>query len=192
MDATGFNFTRQMRRLIEDIVQRLPELAHIDLPRVAISFAQARKRSTAGIHASLTPMRFHGGQLTTKRRGQSFQVQRLFDPGGQEILYILTFYLPRFQDVDRNEKLVTILHELWHISPQFDGDIRRHGGRCFAHTHSQQQYDAGMQKLVDRWIAAEPPRELYAFLELDFRQLHEKFGRVYGTKIPQPKLLPCI
>ena len=191
MDASGFDFTRRMRHVIDDMVQRLPELSHIDSSRVALSFAQARKRSHYGVYATLTPMRFTGGQLTTTRRGRSYTVQRLYDSSGREILYILTFYLPRFMEVDLNEKLVTILHELWHISPEFDGDIRRHEGRCYAHSHSQQQYDAGMQRLADRWIAGAPPPQLFGFLQLNFTQLRDRFGRVYGTRIPHPKLLPC-
>jgi hypothetical protein len=191
MDASGFNFTDQMRRLIADMVQRLPELSHVDLYHVAISFAQARNRSSYGTYATLTPMRFDGGALSTNRDGRQYTVQRLYAPTGHEILYILTFYLPRFLDVDLNQKLVTILHELWHINPRFDGDIRRHEGRCYAHSRSQEHYDAGMQELANRWLAAAPPRGLYGFLELDFRQLREQYGRVYGTRIPHPKLLPC-
>ena len=189
MDAPGFNFTDQMRRLIADMVRRLPELSHIDLSHVAISFAQARNRSSYGTYATLTPMRFDGGALSTRRNGHNYTVQRLYAASGHEILYILTFYLPRFLDVDLNQKLVTILHELWHISPYFDGDIRRHEGRCYAHSHSQQAYDAGMQKLADRWLAEAPPRALYGFLELDFAQLRAQYGRVYGTRIPHPKLV---
>ena len=189
MDASGFNFTRRMRLVIDNMVQRLPELSHIDLSRMALSFAQARNRSHFGVHATLTPMRFTGGQLTTRCRGQSYIVQRYFHPSGQEILYILTFYLPRFMNVDLTEKLVTVLHELWHISPHFDGDIRRHPGRCYAHTSSQADYDARMQLLAQRWLQADPPESLYRFLRLDFAQLRRRYGPIYGTRIPQPKLI---
>ena len=40
MDA-GFDFTGNVRRVIHDMIQRLPDLQHIDLSRVALSFAQA-------------------------------------------------------------------------------------------------------------------------------------------------------
>ncbi len=191
MDACGFDFTGHVRHLIEDMVERLPELSHIDPARIALSFCQARNRSRYGLYATLTPMRFRHGRLTTTRRGQPFTVQRLFNPSGQELLYIVSFYLPRFLDLDLNEKLVTILHELWHISPDFDGDVRRHAGRCYAHSHSQHEYDAAMQTLANRWLAQAPPTELYDFLQLDFATLRGRFGRIYGTKIPHPKLLPC-
>ena len=156
---------------------------------VAISFGQARKRTRHGIYASLTPMRFQGGSLTTHRRGVPYTVQRLFGKSGQEMLYILTFYLPRFMDVDLNEKLVTILHELWHISPDFDGDLRRHPGRCYVHSRSQAEYDAQMQVLADRWLQSDPPQEIYDFLRGSFAELHRRHGRIYGTRVPHPKLL---
>ena len=127
----GFHFTEHMRRLCGDICHRLPELRHVDLTRVAVAFCQARKRVDHGMHASLTPMRFEGGSLYTRRQGRDFTVQRLYGAGGSEMLYILNFYLPRFQDAPFEEKLVTVLHELWHISPNFDGDLRRFPGRCF-------------------------------------------------------------
>ena len=82
-----------------------------------------------------------------RRRTGGYTIQRLFDSKGQEFLYILTFYLPRFMDLSFREKLITVFHELWHISPQFDGDLRRHPGRCYAHTSSQKEYDAEMEVL---------------------------------------------
>ena len=53
----GFDFTSHVRAVCESLVERLPELDHVDLSRVAISFAQARKRVLHGLQASLTPMR---------------------------------------------------------------------------------------------------------------------------------------
>ena len=185
-----FQFTDEIRQVVADMAQRLDALDHIDVSRIAFSFAQARKRTKHGIHATLTPMRFKDGQLTTKRRGREYTVQRLYDSSGRELLYILNFYLPRFMDVDFDEKLITILHELWHISPNFDGDLRRHPGRCYAHTHSQAEYDARMKVLADQWLQRRPPRTLYAFLEMSFSDLSNAHGPVIGCRVPHPKLLP--
>ena len=188
-DQAGFDFTSQMRALCEDLVTRLPELSHIDLDRVAVSFCQTRKRVPHGYQATLTPMRFEGGSLTTVRGGRRYTAERLYDRSGSEMLYILSFYLPRLLDLDSNEKLVTILHELWHIGPEFDGDLRRYGGRCYAHTHSEKQYDAHMQHLADRWLALAPPAQGCPLLRFNFRELRQRFGRVFGEKIPHPKLI---
>ncbi len=189
--ADGFDFTYHMRRLCEDLTSRLPELAHIDMERVAVGFSQTRKPGPYGTHASLTPMRFAGGELVEWRRGRWYTVQRLFHHETRiELLYILNFYLPRFMDTPFHDKLVTVLHELWHISPRFDGDLRRHEGRCYAHTGSQKNYDAHMARLADRWLELNPPTSVYAFLKYDFRDLRRIYGCVYGTKSVRPKLLP--
>jgi len=167
----------------------MPELGHVDMNRVAVSFAQARIRSSWGMYASLTPLRFKGGAIEGKRRGRTYAIQRLVDRQDREMLYILTFYLPRFQDQSFREKLITIFHELWHVSPEFDGDLRRHGGRCYAHTHSQAAYDAQMALFADQWLKDGPPAELIEFLRLDFRTLQQAHGRIYGVKVPRPKLI---
>jgi hypothetical protein len=186
----GIDLSQHLRGLCQDLVRRLPELAHIDISRVAIGLSQARKPGPYGIHASLTPMRFEGGALAEKRRGRYYRSQQLVGDDGREMLYLLTFYLPRFMDVELREKLVTVVHELWHISPYFDGDIRRHSGRCYAHAGSRDKYDRAMGQLVDQWLCADPPKSLYRFLEHDFTGLQRRFGQVYGTQYMRPKLLP--
>ena len=72
----GFNFTAAIRPVIEDMIERLPDLQHIELDRVALSFAQTRNRSLYGIHATLTPMRFENGATTTVKRGILYKTQR--------------------------------------------------------------------------------------------------------------------
>lgn len=186
----GLNFTAQIRRVCEDMVQRLEPLWHIDLPRVLITFAQARKRVAHGIHASLTPLRFQEGRRWELRDGKPYAIQPVLNEAGEEMLYILTFYLPRFMDSDFFEKLITILHELWHISPEFDGDLRRFEGRCYAHTSSQAEYDAAMAEMAREYLASDPPEELLAFLRLSFRELAARYGAVFGTKVRRPKLTP--
>jgi hypothetical protein len=191
MSLAPFDFTQRMRELCHDMAGRLPELAHLDMDRVAICFCQARKRVPHGMFASLTPLRFAGGAETTVRRGQRLAIQRLRGPDGREMLYVLSFYLPRFMDLDFREKLITVVHELWHIGPAFDGDIRRHEGRCFAHTGSQKQFDAAMDALAQRWLAAGPPEELWGFLTGSFEDLLARHGRIVGVKIRRPRLIPA-
>lgn len=186
----GFDFTAHMEALCGDMIARLPELAHINLRYVALATSQTRKNVSHGLYASLTPLRFEGGASEEKRDGYTYRIQTVRMPCGTEMLYILTFYLPRFMETSPRQKLITIFHELWHISPEFDGDLRRHPGRCYAHTHSQKEYDEQMEVLVDQYLAAGPPKSLYAFLMHDFATLHREHGGVLGRKIPRPKLYP--
>ncbi len=183
----GFDFTFHIRRLCEDMVTRAESLQHIDMARVAISFSQTRSAAKTGIFASLTPLRFAGGASHTVRRGRKWAIQKVIDPDGRAMLYLLNFYLPRFLDLAFREKLETVIHELWHVSPRCDGDLRRLGERKYAHGASLKKYDAHVKMLVDEWLALGPPERLYAFLREDFRKLSAQHGRVIGTKILRRK-----
>jgi len=191
MKSHGFDFTAAMRRLCDDITSRLPELRHVDLERVAISLCQTRKNVSHGIYASLTPLRFEAGAKTTRRRGRRYGVQPVQDASGREYLYILSFYLPRFMSSSLEEKLSTVVHELWHISPAFDGDLRRHAGRCYAHGPSQRAYDAQMDRLAQSWLTLDPPSQVYDFLIGDCKELIAEYGQITGTHWPNPQLVLC-
>ncbi len=180
-----------MRQLCVDAAVRLPELRHIDMTRVAVGFCQTRSIARHGVYASLTPLRFSGGVPHAVRRGRKWRIQRVCDEAGREMLYLLNFYLPRFLDLAFREKIVTVFHELWHIGPKFDGDLRRFGGRCYAHSGSQKRYDACVSALADRWLAREPPEQLYDFLRCDSHELVKRFGHIYGRRISTPKIIPA-
>lgn len=187
---SGLDFTARMGALCGHVVATLGEFQHIDLSRVAVSFAQARKPVMHGLQASLTPLRFEGGTTSGTVRGRRYTVQAVYDQAGNEMLYVLNFYLPRFMQLVFREKLITVFHELWHINPGFNGDLRRHPGRCYAHSHSQAEYDQQMSTLVDAWMATGPAESLYEFLRLDFPEVQQQYGRIYGLKVPRPKLVP--
>jgi len=186
---SAFDFTSAMTDLCRDVCDRLEVFQHICMDKVAVTFAQARTSGIYGIQAKLTPLRFENGALVKKLRGRNYTVQRVY-VGKHEVLYVLTFYLPRFQDNTFREKMITVLHELYHISPHFDGDIRRFSGRYHAHSGSQKEYDRLMERYVDEYLQLGPKRELYRFLEPDFKGLSAAYGRVIGRKIPTPKLIP--
>jgi hypothetical protein len=178
-----------MRRLCVDVTRRVPELSHVRMEQVAIAFAQARRRVAHGLQAKLTPLRFERGRLTTSRAGRTWTIERWF-AGDVEMLYVLTFYLPRFLDQTFREKLITVVHELFHISPEFDGDIRRLPGHYHVHSHSQCEYDRQMGMFVDRYLAQNPPQGLYGFLRHSFRELTSRHGSVVGVRVPIPRLIP--
>jgi predicted metallopeptidase len=188
MTRSPFDFTLAVARLCEDVVARTPELAHVRMPQVAVSFAQARLRVLHGLQAKLTPLRFERGSLVTQRGRTAWTVRRIFRDE-QEVLYILTFYLPRFLDQSLDEKLITVFHELFHISPRFDGDIRRMDGRYHVHSHSQKDYDREMAALARRYLALRPDERLWGFLKLSFDELVKRHGGVIGVRVPIPKLI---
>lgn len=186
---TGFDYTAAMTRLCEDVCHRLEVFQHIEMNQVAVTYAQARSPGIYGVQAKLTPLRFEEGALTKKMRGRTWTVQRVFLEK-REMRYLLTFYLPRFQNNTFREKMITVLHELYHISPLFDGDIRRFEGRYHAHSSSQKEYDRLMERYVEEYLQMAPPPELMHFLQVDFSSLMRHHGRILGRKIPIPKLIP--
>ena len=185
----GLNFTEKMRTICEDMTRRIVALQHIRMERVAVGFCQTRSAVSHGVYASLTPMRFENGSLETERRGRRYTMQRLLAPDGGEFLYMLNFYVPRFLMTDFKAKLVTTVHELLHIGEKFDGDIRRFEGRCYAHSGSQKNFDAYAEQLACLWLAQKPPAELYEFLHDTYPELLEKHGRIFGQKLPKPRLI---
>jgi hypothetical protein len=190
-ELKGFDFTFHARRLCADLCQRLAEMRHIDMGRVAVRYCQVRKSVEHGLQASLTPLRFEDGRLHTMRGGRRFTIQRLYSPQGEEMLYLLSFYLPRFLNQSFEEKLATVVHELWHISPDFNGDVRRLPGRCYAHGQSEEQYHASMHELARRWLELAPPPEVFEFLRCDFSELRRLHGAIYGSRIATPRLIPA-
>ncbi|MCL2349512.1 MAG: hypothetical protein FWC50_14775 [Planctomycetaceae bacterium] len=170
----------------------MPELSHIDMDRVAISFSQTRHSKNYGVFASLTPLRFLDGRASMEHQGKRWAIQRYRSLDGFEYYYILYFYLPRFIDMKLTDKLETIFHELYHVNPAFNGDIRRFEGRCYAHGNSQKEYDLVVRRLVKKWFDQNPSPEIWEFLRFNHNELAEHYGTVYGTKIPPPKILPVI
>jgi hypothetical protein len=184
-----FDFCGHVRALCHDITRNCPELEHIDVSRLLFSMTQARSGRTNGLQARVTPLRFRRGDLQRQQRGVCYQVQR-YVVDGREILYLVTFYLPRFLDRPFDDKFITLFHELYHISPKFDGDFRRLGGRCDLHAHSKKAYDAHMDQLARRYLSKCRDARLHHWLRLNFAQLQHRHGSVVSVVVPRPKLVP--
>jgi hypothetical protein len=184
-----FDFCGHISRLCGDVAERCAELKHIDVSRLLFAMTQARSGRRHGLQARVTPLRFRAGRLQRLRRGVPYQVQRyLVDD--RDMLYLITFCLPRFLDQHFDDKLITLFHELFHISPDFDGDLRRHEGRYGLHSRSKKAYDERMAALAREYLATNPDPKLHGFLRLNFAQLQHRHGTVAGVTVPRPKLIP--
>jgi hypothetical protein len=184
-----FDFSYHVRRLCADVIRHCADLRHIDASRLLFGMTQARSGHAHGLQARVTPLRFRRGRLTRKRHGTLYQVQR-YVVDGCEMLYLVTFCLPRFLNQDFDDKFVTLFHELYHISPEFEGDLRRHPGRCALHTHSKRGYDAHMAHLARAYLSNGADHSLHEWLRLDFAQLQHRHGSVVAAVVPRPRLIP--
>jgi hypothetical protein len=188
-ESNAFDFTGRMQALCVDVAARCETLRHIHMPRILVTFTPSRNRSRYGLQARVTPLRFRDGTLTRRHGSTEYQVQRYF-VNDCEMLYVLTFCLPRFLDQPFREKLVTVFHELYHVSLRFDGDLRRYPGRYAVHSHSKDLYDSRMMELVKDYLADHPDPEVFQFLRLSYRDLWDTHGGITGVIVPRPKLLP--
>ena len=186
-----FDFSAAIRELLADIQVRCPDFQHIQVPRILLSVTQARGGHPHGLQARITPMRFPRGALTRIRHNVTYHIQRYF-LDECEFLYVMTFCLPRFLDQSFEQKFITLFHELYHIHPAFNGDLRRHEGRYAFHSHSQRAYNQHMTHYAREYLACKPDPRLSDFLRMDFTQLQSRHGAVTGIVVPRPKIIPLV
>jgi predicted metallopeptidase len=137
------NLTLAVKRLIRDAASRLPELAHVRASRVLVVAGEARRASRATIRGAAG----RAGAPRIRLRGR-------------EVRYVITLRPLWFLASTPEERITTVLHELWHASTRFDG--RLHRGR----THSRLSpgtFQRRVRALRDRYLAAAPPAVLAPF-----------------------------
>jgi hypothetical protein len=107
---------------------------------------------------------------------------------GMEMLYLVYFLVPRFLNLSLREKLITVFHELYHISPRFDGDIRRFPGKNYAHGSSRKKYNALVAGLVDDWLQKQDGTGLPDFLQGDMESIRARYRVIVGRKLAAPRI----
>jgi predicted metallopeptidase len=190
--VTTLNLTAELERLIADICRQVTEFNHIDPARVMVCVATTRGGGVHGTYAKIHPLRFAGGAQTTRlRRGRRTFTCTMptVSHRGVEMLYVVYFLVPRFLDLPFREKLITVFHELFHVSPAFDGDIRRFPGKNYAHGSSTKRYNAHMAQLADAYLARLEDRSTVAFLDGNMEALRGRYQAIVGRRFPAPKIV---
>lgn len=143
--------TLAVKRLIRDAAARLPELAHVKPGRILVVAGEARRASRATIRPA------HFGE-TRARGGRGGLRKPLIRIGGRKILYVITLRPLWFRASSPEQRVSTILHELWHASERFDGTLHR--GRVHSRL-PRARYERRIRALRDRYLA-EAPEEILA------------------------------
>lgn len=189
---TTLNLTGELERLIRDITARIPQLQHV-MPDKLLVCVSTGRTTRGGSLAKIHPLRFAGGERSVKaRRGRRSVLCTMptIKHQGEEMLYVIYFLVPRFLELPQREKLITIFHELYHISPACDGDIRRFPGRNYAHGSSTKSYNLLMGKLVDAYLELIPEPSALDFLEGDLASLRTRHKAIVGRRLQAPRI--CI
>src|SRR5262249_14755958 len=118
------NFNQAVRSLLRHVSATMPEFSHIRASRILVLSGEARRAS----RGTVKPLVF-----SSKGRRQKSTVRIK----GRRMLYCITLRPLFFRSSTPRARIETLLHELFHISPKFDGSLhpgRRHSavGKDFA------------------------------------------------------------
>ncbi len=187
----SINVTDVLTVIIQEIVTSIPAFTHIDPSRMLVCCASNRRNSRGSTFGKLVPMRFKNGEKIQKFRGNYYSIPPLMHEN-REILYIIYFYMPRFFDLNAYHKLRVILHELYHINPGFNGDIRRMGEYKASHGGSKKKFDEYFEDELKEFYSRIHNKPYMKFLTLDSRELYRTFSDVYARrmKVPRPVRVP--
>lgn len=123
------NATLLCRRVVADMAKKLPEMAHVNAARILFVAGEARR----GSRATIRPLA--GSRVSLK---------------GKPALYCVTLRPKFFRSSTPEQRVETLVHELLHISAEFDGKL--HQGRRHA-TLSKGKFEALLRPLVRRYLA---------------------------------------
>ena len=119
--ASRPDFNRAVRRLLWHVAKTMPEFSHLEPSRILVVAGEARRAS----HATVKPLAFEKG-IRTDALGR---YKPLVKVDGKRMRYCVTLRPLFFRSSSAHERVATVLHELFHISPAFDGTLdssRRH------------------------------------------------------------------
>ncbi|MBN2158024.1 MAG: hypothetical protein JW807_01420 [Spirochaetes bacterium] len=180
------NLSQALTAVISEIVRSSASLAHIDVGRLLVCVGSNKKNGRGGLYGKLIPLRFENGSEFQKYRGRYYTIPRITH-NGMHCLYIIYFYMPRFFDLPWDEKLRVMFHELYHISPMFDGDIRRMGAVRVAHGRSKKHFDSLYAAELEQFITLVRGTAVHDFLAMDVKSLFRRYKRVNGIRMKSPK-----
>jgi len=173
-----------------DLCRRVPELEHIDPQRLLFCLGRSRAEGLHGVYARIAPLRFaEGANELTRRRGRYIETFRMpsMTHDEREILYLIYLMVPRFLRLSFEQKLTTVIHELYHISEACDGDLRRFPGRNFAHGASRRGYNRIIERLQEAYLRSAPDPHLLDVLRLDEEGWRRGDFRLTGLAVPLPR-----
>lgn len=143
------NFNLLARALIRDIARHMPEFGHIKASRILLVAGEARRAS----RGTVKPLKVRPGDRKAKA---------LVTINGRRMLYCITLRPLFFRSSTTKGRIGTLLHELYHISPRFDGTLDE--GR--RHEAMGKGFGAKLRPLVRRYLRQCPP-ELWAAMAFD-------------------------
>jgi hypothetical protein len=132
----------------------MPEFSHVDPAKIVVVAGEARRAS----RSTVRPLAFTGG----RRKDSLGRKKPLVKLHGVRVLYTITLRPLFFRRSTPRQRVATILHELFHIAPAFDGtlDVQRR------HQHAGDGFEVAFRP-VERRAWKGLPEELRALFAHD-------------------------
>ena len=176
-----------LNELVKDITEKVGELSYIDPEQVAIGFKRSRESVAEEVWAEISGIEDEYDGTIQRREGR---IEKFFAPktiliNGIPVKYVVDFYVPVFFGLNFKQKLLTVFHELYHINPKFDGNLRFFKGKGYKHGSSLEKYDKYMDYLVDKYLKMDPAAT--AFLNKCHSELSEFCNKGNLPRLPKPE-----
>jgi hypothetical protein len=114
------HLNRAVHALLDYVARTMPEFSHIQPSRILVVAGEARRAS----RGTVKPLRYEPGFSPEENRKKP-----VVKINGRRMLYCITLRPLFFRNSTPKSRVATILHELFHISLDFDGTLapgRRH------------------------------------------------------------------
>lgn len=194
------NYADILQKVLKDLIRHISDFSNIDPSRILVSSTPSRSHDKRGMWACILPMRFENGkkvkferygktQLKISIKLATQSIRRIHPAPKEHFLYFMYISIPRFYNLTLNEKLETLIHELYHISPNFDGDLRRFPGHSYMHGSSLKLYDKAVRDLKSRYLRRSRAHTLLETLSLSQTGLHRKFPGLIFPRFKEPALI---
>lgn len=172
-----FDLSEGLREAAGEIAGWIPDLAHVDVSRVQFALFYTRQAQQTLTFARCYPL-----PREMKKVGRHWHaLEPVYTPMRRKARYILAFAWKRYWEMPPRKRLETLIHEMYHISPRFNGDFRTFeaGG---PHGHGLRWFDRQVRELMNSYVPEG--------LEYDFPALSISVRsglKVTGQKLRVPK-----
>jgi uncharacterized protein YgiM (DUF1202 family) len=152
---------KQFQELSHLVCEAIPAFRHYNPNRIAISIARSRSHGTHGVLAYIVPLRYVGGSEIRKASLRGLMGFYKYESPDIEqkhpdALYLLSFVVPKFFRLSARDRAETIVHELYHIHPDFRGDLRRFPGVHRHHGPTPREFNRQVKRLTDELVQNAP------------------------------------
>ncbi|MBL9037883.1 MAG: hypothetical protein JNG84_05140 [Archangium sp.] len=145
------DFTLAVHQFIAHVAATMPSFRHLDASRILVVAGEARRAS----RGTVKPLYFSGG----RRADSAGRRKPLVKIDGRTMLYAITLRPLFFRRSTPRQRIATVLHELFHISRQFDGTLDHHR----RHSEAGEGFETEFRPVERRCWKQLPPEVLAPF-----------------------------